>query len=1012
MQEDSIERVRLHARVATVCPRGGRAITLLLSLTTAFAHIARADSPVFVDDDGLCDGNAPCFTTIQAGVDNATDPDGALTGAAAEVNVYPGTYPESVDLSSMGSAVAGTPGDIVLRAANPLVRPLVNPAAGSALFNSVSPFPGEVTVDRFELFAAAGSGADLNTLDGGATFLNLIASENGDNGIRVNAAADVVVHDTVAGFNGADGISIITSGGGVDLQRCTVNDSLTLDGAFISAQLAVTVADLVALRNDGQGLGVITNGPVHVSNSLCLDNGQFGMALRSNLSDVTVLDSQADRNSIVGLLLFSGATLNVQRCSLTWNGFDGTDIISAAQITISDVIADDNGDDGIQIESATGNVTLDPTTANRNGNFGIRVTAQGNVTLLDVQANLNGTQGISVITTAGNAELHRVEANDTMGTDGISVSAQLAATVEDSFTLRNPGFGLSITAGDSIDVSRATSLDNGQSGLFLNSTSGNCSVLDSIATDNSISGIIFDCAGTVRAGRCTAGRSENDSGIDVKAAADVTLSDVHTHDNPFEGVRIHNVTGAVFIDHANADRNGKLGLNITADGDVALHDVEVNRNGQFGINVNAGAGIELLRCAAYDTAVQDGIELTALGNISVADARSERSGEWGLDAVADGAIDISRTTALHNGTSGMNVRSALNDVTVLDCQANDNQEYGMFLSSPGAVTVQRCMADRNVDWVGLRVDFSASADISDVAASDNGTDGVRIIANNAISVENVSCLRNRQYGLHLIGLDTAIDGVHISRNDNGGVFINAIDVATYRVNGSIICDNGDFGLRLNGDPNVNAEGNWWGDASGPTHINNPAGTGDEIWDTAGGTGSGNADYTPWIDTVTAAVAQDPAVAGQPVEVSFLFSDAAQSVFLAQGPGSLLAPAPFLITTDNGDVMTASETAPVVGEWINNPDGLLTVNVIPSASGTANVVLDGPCGLTAGVAFAVDPAPEPEPPAPQEQPMDDLTTDFSTSAAQPGPCGNCGGMDPFLFSLFLGGYLCLLRSRRR
>jgi hypothetical protein len=39
---------------------------------------------------------------------------------------------------------------------------------------------------------------------------------------------------------------------------------------------------------------------------------------------------------------------------------------------------------------------------------------------------------------------------------------------------------------------------------------------------------------------------------------------------------------------------------------------------------------------------------------------------------------------------------------------------------------------------------------------------------------------------------------------------------------------------------VNAENNWWGDASGPTHSSNPAGTGTAVSDFV--------DFTPWLTT--------------------------------------------------------------------------------------------------------------------------------------------------------------------
>jgi Synergist-CTERM protein sorting domain-containing protein len=48
-----------------------------------------------------------------------------------------------------------------------------------------------------------------------------------------------------------------------------------------------------------------------------------------------------------------------------------------------------------------------------------------------------------------------------------------------------------------------------------------------------------------------------------------------------------------------------------------------------------------------------------------------------------------------------------------------------------------------------------------------------------------------------------------------------------------------FGLQNAGNGVVlNAENNWWGDASGPTHDNNPGGIGDTVSDSV--------DYDPWL----------------------------------------------------------------------------------------------------------------------------------------------------------------------
>lgn len=66
-----------------------------------------------------------------------------------------------------------------------------------------------------------------------------------------------------------------------------------------------------------------------------------------------------------------------------------------------------------------------------------------------------------------------------------------------------------------------------------------------------------------------------------------------------------------------------------------------------------------------------------------------------------------------------------------------------------------------------------------------------------------------------------------------------------RVSCSDFVGNGPSGLELLTPNIVNARANHWGDASGPTHPNNPAGTGDLVFDSAVGT-SGTVLWDPLL----------------------------------------------------------------------------------------------------------------------------------------------------------------------
>lgn len=142
---------------------------------------------MFVDGAGGCAGQTPCFTTIQAGVNNAGP-------APAFVLVFPGVYHESVDIGLMGSAIAGTPGDLTLDTVDNAGMPAhggvsVLPATGAALRNSLAPFPGKLLVDGFTVKSADDTGIALGSVTGLIALGDVVSDGNASEGFTAANAA-------------------------------------------------------------------------------------------------------------------------------------------------------------------------------------------------------------------------------------------------------------------------------------------------------------------------------------------------------------------------------------------------------------------------------------------------------------------------------------------------------------------------------------------------------------------------------------------------------------------------------------------------------------------------------------------------------------------------------------------------------------------------------------------------------------------------------------------------------
>ncbi len=117
-------------------------------------------------------------------------------------------------------------------------------------------------------------------------------------------------------------------------------------------------------------------------------------------------------------------------------------------------------------------------------------------------------------------------------------------------------------------------------------------------------------------------------------------------------------------------------------------------------------------------------------------------------------------------------------------------------------------------WTGIRYTGTAIDNISilDNVIVRGSTYGV--IADNASPTITNSSLNTNTYGVRVYGSGNPV------------------------INNSDIYNNFTFGIE-NRDKTftINAENNWWGDDSGPTHSGNPSGTGDEVTD--------GVDYTPF-----------------------------------------------------------------------------------------------------------------------------------------------------------------------
>jgi len=260
-------------------------LSLLLGLTTLAillilpvgrsTQLVRAATPVYADAASSCATLTPCFTTIQEAVNNAGP-------APAEVFVFPGTYAESVDLSLMGSDIAGSAGDLTLTTVNASGTPApstvtVSPAAGQA-FQAGCTFPGSITIDGFTVLSLDTDGIDLCT-DGDITIKNVTANGNSSDGVDAGGSGNLTITDSTANDNGDNGFDndvdgdVAVSGSSADNNE---DEGFVIDGFESDAAGDVTVTDSSANGSQSDDGFEIDAASVAVSNSTANDNDDEG----------------------------------------------------------------------------------------------------------------------------------------------------------------------------------------------------------------------------------------------------------------------------------------------------------------------------------------------------------------------------------------------------------------------------------------------------------------------------------------------------------------------------------------------------------------------------------------------------------------------------------------------------------------------------------------------------------------------------------------------------------------
>ena len=247
---------------------------------------------------------------------------------------------------------------------------------------------------------AQGPGAANNagaSLDAPSIILNHATSEMNDgSGIVIsNAVVNLSLNNVIASNNGINGITINASGN-VFIDHTNTEDNV-MNGIAITNSSNVFISNTTASSNTASGLTLNHTDDISISNTSTDGNGSNGMIF-NNAEDITVDNSSnADTNGINGIVVLNSDSARFSNVFVDNNNRDGIFVQGTALVSLESVSATNNGTD---IPGGSGNGGF----SNDLGS-GVRVIGTG-TTLVQLAGgvfNNNERYGIEVINTLNNS---------------------------------------------------------------------------------------------------------------------------------------------------------------------------------------------------------------------------------------------------------------------------------------------------------------------------------------------------------------------------------------------------------------------------------------------------------------------------------------------------------------------------------------------------------------------------------------------------------------------------------
>jgi hypothetical protein len=431
-------------------------------------------------------------------------------------------------------------------------------------------------------FDVPGMKIDTTSGTGSINIRDGMFQDNVGSGLVIDSLKNITLYSVDASYNSQNGAALDTCQYDEILGKCTGAGVITLNSSTSDGWYGANYF----LGNSGTGLYLSSGSTIKLINTSAYDNLNHGLEVNNPYSKATIViqvtlsnfSNVFRNNGGSGIKIDSGGKISIYDTEANSNGENGLDLTSASTISLTIVSASENAGYGLLVNnsSTTGSVNIrnkvndsQPEFSN-NGDDGINITTLGNISIYNIVANENGGSGAVFDTYVSG-----------LGTGSIVLNSyyRLVNTFDD-----NTEYGLYMTSNGNIVLYYVSASENGDTGLFVDNATTNSSVIMKNLTSegpgefsyNGGEGINISTRGHIQLYNLSANSNATSglvvdncqlSGEECLGYGKVNIIDLYGNINQFSN-------------------NHDYGLYIISGGAVLLRNIEANQNGYNGLYVD------------------------------------------------------------------------------------------------------------------------------------------------------------------------------------------------------------------------------------------------------------------------------------------------------------------------------------------------------------------------------------------------------------------------------------------